>query len=1027
MFSRLLRSAITLASVVVAYQLYVLLAVPWLEPRVHAREQQPATAVEHDRGRQLVKKYQQLLASYFPADHWCQKRAPIVIKSGQLMLVLDEYHQRSLREIELKRLAVLFFPTPLVEGHPAPPDAVIVEVPGGASFRFDAEFNPATSTKAGRIESGQLDGPIVIRSEMREAGPADNLHVETRDLRLDNNRLETQHPVKFQLGRNKGSGRHMEIRFVQDPQGGAGGAAAQFDRLQSLEILHDVRCQFALSSDKLLAEDTPAEDDRNVQPPVEVSCRGSFEFVFASSDASQPDYVATFRDDVQVWQFNPAGQSDTMTCSKLALEFAPRQADMDQLSLDGSQRQRNELGLLEPYVLDAVGEPVILLSPARGFEARGLHLRITLPERRIALDGGNVRLTSGRNVLRAPALSYTHPAKDAKTRIGTFRAQGPGSLDFAPNPQKPDEVLRAQWSESVNLAREGDQPVLSMTGRPQLAMEGRGRLIADRMKVYLRERATASGGIGAGWLGSGANKDSTVIPDRLSARGNVIIDSPQLSGQTHELAAWFEYVPPGDEPTDEPTSPHDAGRFYLPSRDDDDQSYAIQADMLRLEIALRNRRAIPVNLSCDGHVVFRENRMRNPADAPLVLHGERLTVEGIDTGATRIAVLGGEARGQQPATQAEMTARGVTLLSRAVYVDEAKNRAWIDGSGEAQMRLDRDLQGRPVSVPYLLKVRWQEGLDFDGRQVELRGDVFAEGPDDWLRSDRLVATLTRPIRFGEQVERGTLDLAAIDCQGRVVIDHRARDTAGPTSHERMELERLAIDQQSGAIDGSGPGTVRSVHYGDEITGVGGQSKPPRGGPRLHYLRVDFQRGITGNLHARELSFQGRVRTIYGPVDAWEQELDPAQANVPMGAVLLSCHELTVSEDPNHPRDASTTGLTLASAGGATLGPMELIARGNVRIDTADEKNHAVQATAERASYDQLKELFVLEGDGRTAASIRYQQAGSQPQQFQARKIMYHRSTGQVQADDVQSIDISAPAGSAFAPRATRGPSTTPPR
>jgi hypothetical protein len=357
-----------------------------------------------------------------------------------------------------------------------------------------------------------------------------------------------------------------------------------------------------------------------------------------------------------------------------------------------------------------------------------------------------------------------------------------------------------------------------------------------------------------------------------------------------------------------------------------------------------------------------------------------------------------------------------------------------------------------------VKVRWRDGLAFDGRQVELRGDVFAQGPDDWLRTDRLVGTLNQPIEFGSQFDSGNIDLAKIDCIGQVVIDHRARDQSGPTSHERMELARLAIDQQTGAIEGNGPGWVRSVRYGDESDWrleAGGQRKsdsvasslqppasslqspvsglqpptsslqPPASSQRLHFLRVEFNRGIRGNLHQRELTFAGRVRTVYGPVDAWEQQLDPDQAaGLSAGAVAVRCDELTVSEDPAHRRASAPVPARAGSLGGignGKFGPIELLASGNVKIESSDDKNQSIKATAERVSYDELKDVFVLEGNGRTSATIIYASGpGGQPQQAEARKITFHRGTGAWQAEDLRGVDFTPPAG-AFAPATSSTP------
>src|SRR5262245_40649758 len=93
MLRKLLRTVTVFAALVVAYQAYVLLAVPLMEPTLEAAKKKKITQGEYDQAVQAVTKYQLLLSNYFPADHWSQKRPPKVFASSneQAMLVLDEY------------------------------------------------------------------------------------------------------------------------------------------------------------------------------------------------------------------------------------------------------------------------------------------------------------------------------------------------------------------------------------------------------------------------------------------------------------------------------------------------------------------------------------------------------------------------------------------------------------------------------------------------------------------------------------------------------------------------------------------------------------------------------------------------------------------------------------------------------------------------------------------------------------------------------------------------------------------------
>jgi lipopolysaccharide export system protein LptA len=1027
MITRLLRSTISLAAIVVVYQLYALLVVPCLEPALTVQQQQASTAAEQQMGRRLADKYQQLLANYFPPAHWSQTRPPKVIKSGHGMLVIDDYHQEKPGQIELSHFALLFFPSPVEEGQPAPTDVIIVEAPSGAAITFDENFNPA-SGRLGRIVSGELNGLVTIRSDMRQPGPADDLFIQTGKLRLNSKGLlETSEQVEFRLGSHRGRGRQLEIQLLDEEQTGEASTGVQFSGIEAIRVRQNVYFQLGTASGKLVPGDTTDQ-------PVEITCTGPFEFQLVGD---QQDYVARFQDNVEVWQFNPKGPSDQMTCKQLNVQFAPKQIPGFARPIQTGERQRAEFSRLEPYALEATGSPVIMLSPQRNFEARSARMRLTIPEQKISLDG-DVQLRSDQSVVRAPAIVYTHPASEAGTQIGAFRAQGAGNLSFVPNPEQPNDLLTVAWQDSVQLVRQEGEPVLWLQGRPRLAMQGRGQLVADEIKVYLREIAPDEPTASMASSLSGHDQEkiadepqkqdtTTVRPDRLLALGNVMFDSPQLAGQTHELSTWFRYEIPQQADLQQSGS----SRFDLANPAQAEEGYAIQADRLRLEIVVQGRRAEPANLFCDGNVVFRETRTRDPSAAPLVLYGQRLTLEDMSHGATRVAVLGSDANGGQPARLAEMTARGVTLMSRAVYLDEARNHAWIEGAGEAHLKLAEDLQGRPTETPYPLAIRWEKGLNFDGRKVQLSGDVFAEGPEDWLRCDQLVGTLSRPVDFGTKADQTSLELSELDCQGHVVFDHRTRDAGGPTSHERLQLAQLAINQKSGQIRGRGPGWVRSVHYGEELQ----PTMKPRpdaaaisGGPRLHFLRVNFQNGVTGNLHQRQLAFLGRVRTVYGPVDAWEQELDlrhPEQ--LPPSAVTLRCAELAVNEDLTVQQKSVTsanpeTKFPLGGLGQGQFGPVELLASGDVTIEGTTDQQQRFKAIAGRASFNQFKDVFVLEGDGNSSATIYlWRGTGTAPQQSSARKITYWRTSGEIHAQDIRSIDLTPAPSAAFAPQPSFGP------
>ncbi|MEX2168868.1 MAG: hypothetical protein WD851_06135 [Pirellulales bacterium] len=1084
MLRRLIRSTIVFVAVVLAYQVYLHLAVPVLEPPV-VRAKRPAVSDDDRKIAGLaVDRYQRFLASYFPAGHWSLVKQCIVIESGPVMLVLSDYERHDDGRIDLAECAVLLLPTPRQEGTTPPRDAIVLEAAQGAKLKFDDHFDPSRG-QIGRLVKGEFPGTITIRSDMREAGPHDDLLVTTRDLRMNESVIMTDAEVRVRLGENVGGGKRLEIRLVKDPHAQFKKNGLQIAGVQSLEIFEQVQLSLKMEGLDLLSDETkglrtvqaaptdghsstgpyrlpsayrktadgqvllasntgpalgPATGESEKGPdvkwepapkkmeepgpgtarlavgqsslpaaktPLEVTCSGPFSFDFLN-------YKATFLRDVEVSQLSLNGPSDQLSCQELNIHFAPLDEKGNPVqSLDEpdiSRRQRGEMGRLEPSMLEAIGNPVVVLSPTREAEARGQRLRLTLRERRLKLDGGRVMLAYGRNEIHAPLLQYEHPKPEAASQVGKLWIAGPGWMRAVPSPEKPNETVEARWERvegaeySVRLVRKDNQPVLSIIGQPRIVAAGFGQISSNEMHVYLKE-VPADGEEGPA-LEVGSSRagveQMAILPDRLAATGRVEIQSPQLTGRTEELYAWFKSLAATTKPganvvsssTEQPQTGPPTGA-----------TYDIGAAKIQLELALAGRQALPKNLSCDGQVVFRETSALSGGEEPMTVRGEQVRVEGIDKGA-RITVAGGGTGNDVTRGHATIVARGMTLAADKIQLDQQANRMWIDGPGEADLTVTRDLLGQEAAgASYPLHVRWRGGLNFDGQAIELRDYVIAEGRNDWLQTKRLTAKLTHAIKFGEGQEQQRAEVGEIICSEGVALDHRTVDVNGQQSHERAQLHTLTINQVTGVIGGEGPGWVRSVHFGQAASMLADPAVPaPRPeNTQLNFLRVDFLRGIAGNLKVRELRFQGQVRAIYGPVDAWEQELFANEAGgMPEGTVTLESEELQINEDPLAHRAAA------AQPGAPQAGPFELKAEGNVRIEGGTAEHGKFTAIAHIASYNQDKDVFVLRGNGQAPAALHLASKDGTTGAPSFGTITYYRQTGRVTASDLKPSAVSFP-------------------
>lgn len=1033
MFARITRSLIAFGVVFVVYQAYALIVVPLVEPAgVRASSFRPTVP---DRANP-VDKYQDILASYFDKEHWSLAGKPKVIETGQLMLVIEDYRRDNRGRVDLTKCAVVAFPTPRQAGSAPPRDAVIIEAEGGARLQFDSDFNPSRG-RIGRIVSGQFPGKIIIRSDMNEPGEEDDLRIETREMWMDTERIFTPNEVEFHLGGNHLEGRKMDITLLQEEFQRPGEGGLGFGGVEQLEIFHVEKMELQVGN-LSLSEDGLGDGARNSPPhvrqtshsapssggagawaevgtkssvydathraktsetpqPIVVTCARSFQL-------SLLDFTATFNKQVVATQLSLTGQSDQLQCDTLKIGFSDEQ---DHLSPtddpDFVERQRSTLGRLQPTYLEAIGQPVQIDSPSRGAYARANRLKVDIDRRRLTLQGGSPVLSQGGSQVSAPVIRYEHPAEGEQAAIGQLWLAGPGSIRIVPKLANPQEAVEAQWNAvpgikwPVQLTRVEGRPVLMVEGRPQFSAARMGRLTSDRLRVALRE-VPADGREGpAIELGNASENQLALLPERIDAVGAVQIDSSQLVANTQKLAMLVR--PQENQPAlgDARGGGDNAGDD--PRDRSAKKTYTLTTQAMQMDLLLRGRRATPANLVCQGQVEFREKPSASAAAStrsatPLSVTGQRLHVSDLSSGAIELQVTGATGAASGGAALAEIVAQGMTLRSSAVNLSQKNNRVWADGAGAARVRVQRDLLGQSTTAATDLHLRWRGGLNFDGQRITVRDEVFGEGPHDWVRCEEVVATLTRRVDFTHSPGGRDIEIAQVDCLGGVTIDHRTIDPQGQRSHERAKINSISINQTTGDFSGVGPGWVRSVRLaerGGGLGAIGRSGQQPSGEASLQFLRVNFLRGISGNLNRRTISFLGNVQTVYGPVLAWEKELPLVHPNgPPADTATLRCDRLTVNEDPlvGYTRRDPTRG--------QGMGPMEMHAHGSVQVQGAAEGRGLFTAYASAASYSQSKDEIVLEGDGRSPAKLFQQDApGSQPRSSEAQSLSYRPSTGEV--------------------------------
>jgi len=1055
MLRRLTHAAIAFAVTVLAYQAYVLAVVPFVEPATAQAPRGNESPTEWRQAQAAPNRYRELLAAYFPPDHWCFQQSPIAFENGQALVVVDggeKYTQSDSGKLRVPKCVIIFFPRTRDRTAPPPRDAVVLEPSGGATLQMEERLDPAVSS-FGRMQFGQLLGDVTVRSDMREPGPHDDLLVTTRDLYMNEDLIQTTEPVELRLGQHLGRGRGLEIRFLPSESSSPGADAPIYGQLDSLEITHEVSA--VIVPDKLSfsiahRDETPAsgasQPPRNPRPtdklldaPIRIQSAGPFRINFGS-------LVASFLDRVQVRQLHPDGVLDELEAHELNLYFTKAMrwnadaSDGPPVTPTSESPQEQEVAesfVLEPETIEAVGNdqsPVRLKAPSQEAAAQGGQLYIELTDRRVTLQRGDEVVLNYRGAeIRAPLVVYQLPLKNSPDRVGTLFARGGfGRLTATPDPKRPDQTLEVTWKDSMQLVRSNGQPVLKLDGRPRVSMTTVGTLYADRLELFLRDDASADA---APALGGSHALPSSIKPERLAASDHVVIQSPALNGKVNRLSVKFDYPHPSGPATSASTSPGEAasaaGTAPLNFRSHalGDRVYDIAGVELKLNAVVRDRRPDITRIRVDGAVVFQELPAQTAAaEPPLRITAEHLEVADADTPNAKIDIRGAGGTNGLPVHLAEVAARGALLQAPQLTIHRGTGQAWVNSPGQAQMLMTRDATGAPLAVAQPVAITWQESMKLDGPLVTFLGDVRVQNREGWLRTRRLTVQLTAPVRFEGAGDQPLPELAAVRCDDGAVAEFDQHDETGALiAHQRVELQWLQANQVTGEITGNGPGHVDSLHFsrgagrlfanpaGTRAPDVEQPSPADDGPPQLRHLSLDFLREISGNLNVPMVSVAGDVKTVYGPVDSWDQRLAMTVGGRPRkDEFWITCQRLQVARSP-------LSGVVVAADGTRKpVNQVELLAEGNVMIEGEAPEHGAFTMRGHRASYDQPKTQFVLEGLPNKLAVITHQQfPGAPPSDQTFQKLFYYQNTGDVTVQGVGNIqwqDFNPPKKTAAADR-----------
>ncbi|MBS0209404.1 MAG: hypothetical protein JSS27_10645 [Planctomycetes bacterium] len=1015
------RVASSLAAVFVAYVVYALLVVPWVEPELVASDDVPV--IVPDVSKTYVEQQREMLKQWFLPGDW-ELTTLKILETSYGILLAGEYKNRPDGAMEIKPCTVISIP----EGDESTlrerqRQAIIMRAPEGAILQFDGPLDLKRS-QGSQLRSGQLIGAVTIRSDNSEPGPQDDLLIHASNLELSQQRIYSTQPLDFQMGPNRGRGRRLQIQMA------AGKQNVGFRGMTSLEIAQDVEMRLEPGQSDMFPgksnDPKPAIGPSKPQPPVEIRCKGPFRFDFEQR-------VATFRDRVDVRRLTGTPNPDSMTGDLLSLTFieAAQKASATEPTptKPGAAEPKRDQLHLEPKRVEMLGSPVMVRAPSSALEAMGQQLEYDVASGGVTLRGANqVQLVHEGRQIQAREV-FAKPGVEGS--LGEFRALGPGWLRGS-LPDDPSQPILARWTTIAHFRPSEGQQLLSLEGDAHVEAGDQGSLDASKIYLWLVEsppKPVVHVGPAEG------PRRNEMRPDRMLAQGSVKIKSPSVTGEVEELQAWFEPASPAPhvvrrEPVGAPPGVREeaiapgvpapvfapAGMAHPPRgvRVDNTprqpkgppaQQFHVEGKQMRIRARLTDTSMELADLFIEQNVKLTETRTAKPDDKPLKIVGQQLHLQQPQPGAEIVSVSG---------KPAYIEARSLTMVSDVVRLNRGQNLMWTDGAGSMSVPVQpkaADGTTKP-GPPIPLDVSWQGQMQFDGLVARFERNVEARHATQALKTQLLEAKFSKPVSFQASPDGGSgqldpggdptrPDISQLSCRQGVWLENRTIVENTLQSIDTMQMEELDLWQATGDVSGAGPGAVTSIRLGqagDALPGAQQGAIPAApalaapgqngGAPGIVFLHVRFQRGLSGNLQRHQIQFDNQVRAVYGPIPTWETRLDIDRPETwgPRG-VGLSSDKLNLVEAPSLVRGKSN---------------LELEAIGNTLVEGT-----GFTARANRLTYSQGKDMLVLEGDGRTPARLyRQMRVGAPPVEAAARKIQYWPGTGRSDVSDVQILDLT---------------------
>jgi hypothetical protein len=679
---------------------------------------------------------------------------------------------------------------------------------------------------------------------------------------------------------------------------------------------------------------------------------------------------------------NP-NSADQLDCERLELQFRRKKpADTKAAASDGHSVE------LEIDTAHATGKEVVLTS-----DAEMLHILeandffYEAQKRRTAIMGNQkIIVVKDGHDLTAREL-HIEELPQGGQRLTAF---GPGTIALLDKETRKRSV-NAKWNDKLISSKDGDLDLLILTGEASFEdKEHEQYLQGEEVKVWL-EPSTPTKASAPSPQGSGQGGRR---PHRIEATGRVLARSREMNvHDTEKMVLTFKDAPVGPKlsaggaiaaperggtATPPATGPISVPKPAAPSQPDkparpiDLSAHLVEAHVLRLD-ASKNELD---RLRTEGQVRVRQ-APEKPDEKGLDIVGDTLEMTKKPDG-NEIVVTG---------DLAELQMAKLTIRGPQVNIDQAENKAWVNGDGAMTIESDRSFQGALLKQPVPLTIIWNKSMFFQGARADFEGGIQAEQENAHLACQSLQVNLDRPISLKEGEKNGPpAKVDRLVCDKSVLVEDSEYENGQLIKYQRIECRELDVDNVKSEVHAYGPGgKLRIFQPGD----AGSPLAPPPASPpgdkkkaqEMKLTLVWFGGRMWADNKSHTAIFNDNVEALNLATE--NKDLEPDLDHLPDDAVYLRCADQM--KVYNRPENGKSN--------------QQLEAEGRVFCRTKE-----YEALSEKTTFNEAKDQLIFDGgDGGLARLKKILGIGIPPQESKAKRFIYLRKTGQVFSDQVQGV------------------------